>query len=247
MRHIALLLAVVALSGCVSQDVLSNVEHDPWERANRSSFIVSDGFDRVLLKPVAKGYDFIMPGWASRGVTNFSNNLTTPRSSINNFLQGKPKRGFSDLGRFLLNSTFGLAGLIDVATMNGFEVYNEDFGQTLAVWGVPDGPFVYVPFIGPQTLRDAVALPADLLSDPLIHYDNRSVRDRLYVLRIIDLRAQLFTAERFLEDSKDRYITLRESFLQNRRFEIFDGDPPVDDDFYEEFDDFEDFDADPGD
>lgn len=246
MTRAALLIALLALAGCVSQDSLSNVEHDPWERVNRTSYVVSDGFDRVLLKPVARGYDFILPSWASRGVTNFSNNLTTPRSMVNNFLQGKPKQGVSDFGRFLLNSTFGLGGLLDVATMNGLEIYDEDFGQTLAVWGVPDGPYVYVPFLGPYTLRDAIALPVDILSDPLMHYEVTSVRDRLNVLRIIDIRAQLFTAERFLEDSKDPYITIRESYLQNRRFEIYDGDPPVDDDFYDDFDNFEDFDADPG-
>ena len=247
MRNYALLVTLILLSGCVSSDVVSNVEHDPWERLNRTSYAVSDGFDRILLKPVAKGYDFIMPSWASLGVSNFSKNLTTPRSMVNNFLQGKPKQGVSDLGRFVLNSTFGLGGLIDVASMNGLEVYDEDFGQTLAVWGVPDGPYVYIPFLGPATLRDGIALPVDILSDPLIHYDVSSVRDKLYILRIIDLRAQLFTAERFLEDSKDPYITLRESYLQNRQFEIYDGDPPVDDDFYDDFDDFEDFDADPGD
>ena len=247
MQRAALLFVLLALGGCVSKDSLSNVEHDPWERLNRSSYLFSDGIDRVTLKPVAKGYDFVVPAWASRGVTNFSNNLTTPRSMVNNFLQGKPKAGVSDFGRFLLNSTFGLGGLLDVASMEGLEIYDEDFGQTLAVWGVPDGPYVYLPFLGPETLRDAFALPIDIMSDPLMHYEVTSVRDRINVLRIIDIRAQLFTAERFLEDSKDPYITLRESFLQNRRFEIYDGDPPVDDDFYDDFDDFEDFDADPDD
>ena len=114
----------------------------------------------------------------------------------------------------------------------------ETFGQTLAVWGVPEGPFVFIPFLGPNTLLDAISIPVDIASDPLFHYDNSSVRDKLYILRAIDLRARLLTAETLLEDSKDPYLTIRESYLQNRRFRVFDGDPPSneeDDDLFEEF------------
>lgn len=162
-------------------------------------------------------------------------NLVTPRSIINNFLQGKPAYGFSELGRFVFNSTLGIGGLFDVATAGGLERHREDFGQTAAVWGVPPGPYVMLPFLGPQTLRNAVLLPIDIASSPLYHYDNSSVRDKLYILRAIEVRERLFAVDRLLEDSKDHYITVRESYLQNREFEVYDGDPPEDDEFFDEF------------
>jgi phospholipid-binding lipoprotein MlaA len=157
---------------------------------------------------------------------------------VNNFLQGKPGPGFNELGRFIINSTLGIGGLIDLATLQGMPVYDEDFSQTLAVWGVPEGPFVFIPILGPNTLLEAVTIPIDLASDLLYHYNNTSVRDKIYVLRAIDVRARLLTAETLLEDSQDSYLTLRESYLQNRRFQVHDGDPPTtqeEDDLFDEF------------
>jgi phospholipid-binding lipoprotein MlaA len=245
-RRCLLLAATLALGACAASENSTRTETDPWEPLNRGLYRFNDGIDRFLLRPIAGGYRKITPSFIRHGVSNFSDNLTTPRSAVNNFLQGKPKRGLSDVTRFLFNSTIGIVGLFDIASRGGLEVYNEDFGQTLAVWGVPDGPFVFLPLMGPRTLRDAVALPIDILSDPLIHYDNASVRDKLYILRVIDLRSRLFVAERFLEDSKDKYLTIRESYLQNRRYQIYDGDPPDEDDFYDDFEDFEE-DAEPDD
>lgn len=240
-RRILLPLAAMLLGACAHEQVLSGAETDPWESPNRSVYVANNGIDRVALKPVAKGYVTIIPGFARRAVGHFSKNLTTPRSAINNFLQGKPQRGFSDVARFLFNSVIGVGGLFDVASAGGLEDYDEDFGQTLAVWGISDGPYVYLPLMGPYTLRDAIALPIDILSDPLIHYRVSSVRDKLYILRAIDLRARLFTAERLLQDSNDPYLTLRESYLQNRAYEVYDGDPPEDEDFYDDlFDEAED-------
>ena len=229
------------LSACASTPEGSRVDYDPWEPFNRQMYAINDFGDRYLLKPVAKGYDAILPDVVQTGVTNFSRNLTSPMSSLNNFLQGKPRDGFSELTRFLFNSTIGIGGLIDVAEMGGLERKYEDFGQTFAVWGVPDGPFVMVPFIGPRTLSHTASVPLNFWSDPLWHYEVRSVRNKLEILRLINLRANLLDLDRFLEDSKDPYVTLRESYLQNRQFEIYDGDPPMQDDFYEEFEeDFED-------
>ena len=213
-------------------------EYDPWEPMNRGLYTFNDTVDRYTLRPIAKGYKAVIPSFARRGVTNFSQNLLTPRSAINNFLQGKPGPGLSDIGRFVINTIFGIGGLFDVATVSGLEVYDETFGQTFAVWGLPEGPFIFIPVLGPNTLLDAVATPFDILSDPLIHYNNSSVRDKLYILRAIDLRARLLTAETLLEDSKDPYLTIRESYLQNRRFRVHDGNPPTseeDDDLFEEF------------
>ncbi|NNC64502.1 MAG: VacJ family lipoprotein [Gammaproteobacteria bacterium] len=224
------------VSGCANVPQEQRVDHDPWEPLNRTIYSFNTNLDKVTLKPIAKGYQKVVPRFARTGVTNFMVNLVTPRSSVNNFLQGKPRAGFTELGRFILNSTFGILGLIDIATDAGIERRREDFGQTLAVWGVPSGPFVLLPILGPATLRDAVAWPVEIRSNLLYHYDNTSVRDRLYVLRAIELRERLLTVEKFLEDSKDRYITLRESSLQNRRFAIFDGNPPEqEDEFFDEF------------
>jgi phospholipid-binding lipoprotein MlaA len=233
-----LVLATLALmlSACASIPEEQRVEADPWEPLNQTLFDVNRGFDKVLTKPLAKGYRAVLPGPVRRVVSNFFTNLTTPRSVINNVLQGKPLQGLSETGRFLFNTTVGIGGLFDVATAAGMEEYREDFGQTAAVWGVPDGPYVMLPFLGPQTLRDAVLLPLDIVVDPLYHYENSSIQTKLYVLRLIDLRHQLLTADKFLEESKNPYVTLRESYLQNRKYEIYDGDPPEeDDDFFDDF------------
>jgi phospholipid-binding lipoprotein MlaA len=213
-------------------------EYDPFEPLNRSMYAINDVFDRYTLRPIARGYKAVMPEFARRGVTNFSRNLATPRSALNNFLQGKPGPGFTDLGRFLLNSTFGIAGLFDIATEEGIPEYDEDFGQTLAVWGLPEGPYLFIPILGPNTLLDAVSIPVDIYSDLLIHYDNSSVRDKIYGLRVIDLRMRLLTADALLEDSKDPYLTLRESYLQNRRFQVYDGNPPSTEEEEDLFDEF---------
>lgn len=117
----------------------------------------------------------------------------------------------------------------------GLEKHNEDFGQTFAKWGVPDGPYVVLPILGPRTLRDAFAVPLNFLADPLFWYSNSSVRDKLYILRLIDIRERLFTAESLLKGSTDRYLAIRESYLQRRLYLIYDGDPPEDDDLYDEF------------
>jgi len=230
-----LLAAAATMGACASNTERSNPESDPWEPMNRGIYKFNNAVDTVIMRPIAIGYRAVMPTFAERGVTNFSKNLRTPSSALNNFLQGKPRRGLTDITRFLFNSTFGIGGLFDMASDSGLEVYEEDFGQTLAVWGVPDGPYVIIPMLGPFTLRDGVVLPVNIYTDLLIHYDNSSVRDRLYALRVIDLRARLLTVDRLLEDSKDPYITIRESYLQNRLYQIHDGDPPEDDDFYDDF------------
>lgn len=234
-KSASVLLLAVALSACASIPDDQRSEDDPWEAMNRPLYSLNTNVDKFTLKPLAKGYEKVLPRPVRKGITNFMKNLGTPRSVVNNFLQGKPARGFSELGRFVFNSTLGIGGLIDVATMAGIERHYEDFGQTAAVWGVPKGPYVMLPFIGPQTLRHAVLLPLEIVSGPLYHYNNTSVRDKLYILRAIELRARLFPAEKLLDDSKDRYVTLRESYLQYREYEIHDGNPPEDDAFFDEF------------
>ena len=232
------LICALLLSGCASKPAAPRDQRspaDPWEPMNRQIHGFNTGLDKVTLKLIAKGYQKVVPQFLRTGIGNFSSNLRTPLNIINSFLQGNGKTGLSETGRFLANSTFGLLGVLDVATDMGLERHNEDFGQTFAKWGIPDGPYVVLPFLGPRTVRDAVAVPLNFLADPLLWYDNTSVRDKLYLVRLIDVRERLFRAEALLEGSLDRYIAIREAYLQNRLYLIYDGDPPEDDDFYDEF------------
>lgn len=237
--RICLLLGIASLSAACAGNPPTpkeaRSEADPWEPLNRPIHSLNSTYDKILLKPVAKGYEIVIPSFMRQGVTNFSRNLREPLHAINNLLQGKGGAAMTDVGRFMLNSTFGVLGIFDWATPAGLERSEEDFGQTLAVWGVPAGPYVVIPFLGPNTLRDALMIPLNLLADPLLHYDNSSVRDKLYVLRLVDVRQRLFSADELLKDSKDPYITIRESYLQRRQYLIYDGNPPIDEDFYEDF------------
>ncbi len=238
-----LLLAVLAClqcSACATQPTaadgsrLERSPADPWEPLNRSIHSFNGGLDRVTLKPLAKGYQIVVPRIMRLGVSNFSKNLRSPLHIINHFLQGKIGSGFKQTGRFLMNTTFGIGGLMDVATDAGIDVEIEDFGQTLAVWGVPDGPFVVIPFLGPRTLRDATMIPLNFLADPLYHYEDSSIRDKVYLVRAIDVRQRLLSAEELLlKDAYDPYIRIREAYLQRRKYLIEDGDPPEDEDPYE--------------
>ncbi len=243
-RGLALFTIAFLLSGCATVSEDQRVDYDPLEPLNRGIYRVNDVVDRATLKPIAKGYNKVVPEPVRNGITNFSRNLFTPRSAINNFLQGKPKDGFSELARFVVNTTIGIGGVFDIAAKNGVEAKTEDFGQTAAVWGVPQGPYVVLPFLGPSTLRDAVLMPTDVAADPLYHYDDKqSVRNSLYAIRLVNLRARVLSIEELLADSADPYVTIRESYLQNREFQIYDGDPPLDDDdeFYDEFLEEEDY------
>lgn len=149
-----LAITLVLLSGCATT---GGVDYDPLEPLNRKVHSFNMALDKVALRPLARGYKKVVPSPIRKGVTNFFSNLTTPRSALNNFLQGKPKQGFNELGRFLFNSTIGLGGLFDVAGAGGMERYDENFGQTLSVWGVPDGPYIVLPLWGPNMASDMFA------------------------------------------------------------------------------------------
>ena len=241
-----LLVLSFSLAGCASHDPSDEdstyVEYDPLEPMNRKIHTFNMALDRAIMRPVARGYRKVIPAPVRRSVTNFFSNLTTPRSALNNFLQGKPGRGFNELGRFLFNSTLGIGGLFDVAGAAGMDRYDEDFGETLAVWGVPDGPYVVLPFWGPNMMSDAFALPVNYYTDVWTHYDNSSVRDKVWAIRFIDLRYRVLAADAILEDSQDTYVTVREAYRQHRRFRVYDGEPPVeeeeeyyDDEMFDEF------------
>lgn len=232
------LIFTLIASGCASKPAApknARSAADPWEPMNRQLDGFNQGLDKISLKPVAKGYQKIVPQFMRTGIGNFSANLRTPLHIIASLLQGKGRVALSETGRFVTNSTIGLLGIMDPATRMGLDVHQEDFDQTFALWGVPSGPYVVLPLLGPQTVRSVFAIPLNLLADPLFWYKNTSIRDKIYILRLIDVRQRLFTAEKLLVGSQDRYLSVREAYLQNREYLIYDGDPPVDEDFYDEF------------
>ncbi|MEL6447113.1 MAG: VacJ family lipoprotein [Pseudomonadota bacterium] len=245
-RRPAVLIALCAglLGGCATSQTVPT--EDSWEGLNRGIYAFNNGVDKIFLKPVARGYRFITPDPVERGVSNVFSNLGYPVVILSNALQGKGKAALSDTGRFLVNSTIGVAGIFDVATPMGMPQHNEDLGQTLAVWGVPSGPYIMIPFLGPSTLRDGIMTIGNQTLHGRNLIDNSSVRDKLVVLEVISTRASLLPLDAQWQASQDPYIFLREAYLQRRNFLIYDGNPPADDFELEEGfdDDLDDFDDD---
>jgi phospholipid-binding lipoprotein MlaA len=226
LRAAAVVLVAIFAAGCASTPGRT-VPDDRWEGFNRGMYKFNDTIDRAALKPVAKGYRTITPQWLRSGIGNFIGNLEYPLTAGNQFLQGKPKMGLRDTGRFLLNSTLGLAGLFDVATAVGLEANDEDLGQTLAVWGVGSGPYLTLPFFGPSTLRDAPSRMAEFIFDPLTYVD--VPWEAVWGERALDIvhsRAELLPLDGTLQRTYDPYAFIRDSWLQQREFAIFDGNPP---------------------
>ena len=208
---------------------------DPWEGANRKVFAVNDFFDRILVKPVAKTYKRVLPKPVRRGIGNIFINMDTPATALNQFLQGKPVRGLSDTGRFLVNSTIGIGGIFDVATSMGMERHQEDFGQTFGVWGAGPGNHVMVPFRGSSTVRDAIGLALDAAVSPLRFISPNSAQYAAVGTYAVDARVGLLAAENLMTESGDRYLFMRDAYLQRRAYLVSDGaveeeDPFLDDD-----------------
>jgi phospholipid-binding lipoprotein MlaA len=198
---------------------------------NRGIYRFNRGFDRAIARPVARGYDKVVPPRVERRFRNFFTNLVAPTDIVNNWLQRKFKPGFADLGRFLLNSTAGLGGFFDPATKIGLERHPEDFGQTLATWGVPSGGYLMVPFFGPGSVRDWGAWFVDARTDVAWRVEDQSERNSLLLWRRVSDRATLLPAERTLEESFDEYTLVRDAYLQRRRYQLYDEEPPEDDDY----------------
>ncbi|MGB5622792.1 MAG: VacJ family lipoprotein [Gammaproteobacteria bacterium] len=243
---VAFILAFGLLGCAANPEQDSGETYDPLEPMNRGIYAVNNTLDRFILRPVAKSYDTVMPRWIKFAVTNFFHNLEQPIYVVNHLLQGKFLGAARQTGRFVINSTLGLAGIIDAAKDANLPREAEDFGQTLAVWGVGGGPFLMLPVLGPSNFRDGVGKLADAQIDPLIQYEERNVRDKLIILKIIERRAALLPLDNAIREAADPYIFVREAYLQNRRFNIYDGNPPEEslDDFEAEFEEFEDVDMD---
>ena len=221
-----LVAGAISLTGPVFAD---DAVHDPLEGFNRAMFAVNEGLDTVVVKPVAQAYDFVTPLPVRAGVGDFFGNIADVRNVLNNTLQGKLADAGTDLGRLLINSTIGIFGLFDVASELGLEKHDEDFGQTLAVWGWDDSSFLFWPIIGPRTVRDTGGWVVDVYTDPTWYTLNKSVaaRNSLVALSFVDVRASLLPSDKVVEEAAlDKYAYVRDAYLQRRRNQIFDGRPP---------------------
>ena len=223
------------LCGCAPLQGPDYGAHDHAEGLNRASYAFTDAIDRAIVAPTARGYRWITPDWLERGIANVFLNMRHLPSAANGFLQGKPKAGGTDLARLAINTTVGIGGFFDVASRWDLRFQEEDFGQTLAVWGVKNSRYVFVPFLGPTTVRD---LPSVVV---------RSLTPRLIVgsdyhwgwsaLDLISVRAEALSASDVRDASAlDPYAFTRDAYYQRRKFLIFDGDLP-EDDLFDEFDD----------
>lgn len=225
MKLLALAFVFLLASGCAT--VQNPDPRDPYESVNRAVFSFNDGLDRAVLKPVATAYRDVLPSPLRVMVRNFFSNISDVFIGVNNVLQGKPGEGFNDWARVLWNTTFGLAGINDVASEMGFEKHNEDFGQTFGVWGVKSGPYLVLPFFGPSDVRDGVGLGFDLYASPLLGYHNVPVRNSMAALRVVNERSELLEASTIVEQAAlDEYAFRRDFYLQRRRSLIYDGNPP---------------------
>jgi len=225
-------LAAVALAGCATQR--SPSPRDPFEPVNRATFEFNDNADKFVFKPVAEGYRAVLPEVVRTGVRNFFSNLRDPWNAVNQLLQGKVELALSDSWRFIVNSTFGIGGVMDVATDMRLPKHNEDFGQTLGVWGLDTGPYLVIPIWGPSSVRDGVGLVADVYAflpwwiPDWLDWEHRVAwQNSLTALDFVNIRANLLDATNILEEAAlDRYAFVRDAYFQRRRNLIYDGNPP---------------------
>ncbi len=233
---VEVLVAAMLLVGCSSTPAANG--NDPWETANRTVFKFNESLDAWVAKPVAKSYRYVSPGFVEVGVNNFFDNLGEVPNILNDVLQAKWAQAGNDSARLMLNTFAGIAGLVDVAAEVGLDKsQGEDFGQTLQVWGVPSGPYIVLPILGPSSLTDTVGLPIDWNTYPRTYIPSERLRYAATVLDYTNVRASLLNAEGLL--SGDKYLFYREAYLQNRHFLVKDG--AVKDDFGGDLDDFDDF------
>jgi phospholipid-binding lipoprotein MlaA len=230
-RASACFLLAGALGGCVTLPPNApRSPQDPWESWNRGVYKVNDALDRAVAKPVAKTYVRFVPQPIRIGVSNFFDNLRMPTVIINDTLEGKLRNSASDIGRFLLNTTVGVGGLLDPATQAGLAHNDADFGLTLAHWGVHPGPYVLIPVLGPSDLRDAPSRVVDAYTNPSTYIHNSYVKYGLLLVNLTDARASLLSLEPTLRSSYDPYAFVRDAYLQRRAYQVSGGKPKRDTD-----------------
>lgn len=229
-NRLILVLCALILSACATTD--SKNPKDPYEEYNRSVWEFNRAIDKAVLKPVAEGYQAVTPDPIEKGISNFFSNLGEIETIINDILQAKFGKAGRDTGRFLINSTLGLAGFLDPATEMGLKREQEDFGQTLAAWGFDSGPYLMLPFLGPSTARDGIGFAVDkvALFSPYDELDDSNTEWSLRALDLVQTRASLLPLEQQLEEALDEYSLVRDAYLQRREFLIYDGKPPIEDD-----------------
>ena len=221
-----LILAAASLTGCASTHATNPA--DPFEPFNRSMYTFNDTVDKVIAKPVAQGYNKVMPEAAKYMVSNFFSNLDDVVVTANDLLQFKFVQAFSDGMRFLVNTTVGVGGLIDVASMR-LDKHDEDFGQTLGYWGMQTGPYLMLPLLGPSSFRDGIGSIGDSQVSVISRTRHVRTRNQMFLTRAISGRAQLLNQEKVLEGALiDRYAFIRDAYLQQRQSLVFDGNPPHD-------------------
>ena len=222
------LVLAVLITGCASGPNAN--PKDPLEPMNRSISRFNDALDENVLKPVATGYQDVTPELVQKGIHNVFNNLSDIWSTVNNGLQLKGRDTAESLMRSVVNTVLGIYGIFDVATEIDLERHPEDFGQTLGAWGVPNGPYVVLPLFGPSTLRDTASMPVDTSADIVRNLDSVPTRNTAMTLRVVDKRASLLNATHLLSDAAiDKYSFTRDAYLQYRRNQIYDGNPPDED------------------
>ena len=230
--HKSLLLLLIFV---VSINTFSEEVHDPFEDINRITFNINDSLDNKIAKPVAVVYGDITPQFIQNRITRFFKNLAEIDTFINQALQGKPKLALQDFGRFTINSSIGLFGFFDVATRMGLEAHDEDFGQTLAVWGVPSGPYIMLPVIGPSNARDLMSRPISSFLSGTFAMTDTDVKLTLTALDALETRERYLDFEAMI--TGDRYTFVKDAYVQSRDYEISDGEM-IEDDFLEDMDDF---------
>jgi len=224
-KRMALLASLLVLQGCAT--VQTADARDPWESMNRSVFQFNEVVDTAAIKPAAQLYVKVLPSFVRTGVGNFFGNLGDIWSMANSALQLKGQATVETFMRINVNTFLGLGGLLDVATEMRLEKRKEDFGQTLGYWGVKPGPFVVLPLLGPSTLRDTLALPLDMQGDASQRFSHEATRNALTVTRVLDIRSGLLqTVDVVKAASLDPYSFVRDAYLQKRRNDIHDGNPP---------------------
>ena len=223
-RALLELACVAVLSACVTlQPNTKPAPQDPYERWNRGVYRFNDVLDRGVVKPVARAYLQVVPQFARTGIGHFFANLHTPTVMVNDALQGKGFAALSDLGRFLANTTFGIAGLLDPATHMGIQRNDEDFGQTLGKWGVHAGPFLELPLLGPSDMRDAPAKIVDIYTYPPTYLHSSREKNSLWGLYFVDLRASLLSFDDAIKNAFDPYALVRDAYLRRRAYLVSDG------------------------
>ena len=223
------MVACLVLVGCATSPMAN--PKDPWEPMNRKVASFNDTIDDKVLKPVATGYRNVVPDLIQTGVRNVFNNFADMWSTVNNLLQLKPTNTVESLGRVIVNTVFGIYGIFDVATYIKLERHPEDFGQTLGHWGVPNGPYLVLPLLGPSTLRDGASLPVDFAVSPTKLIGDIPTRNKVFALRLVSKRAELLKSGNMLEQASiDKYSFTRDAYLQYRRSQIYDGNPPDEED-----------------